>query len=186
MLARTAVVLAAAAGFVSAQLQVLVPGGPNLWWVANSENNIIWNCKESQVQDFTVLLSNSDPKVLTSAEAIVAIQQNYVCSQTLTTQQANFSVAQNYKVQFANPLNASDVYAESDFFEVKPAGSTYPASSATPTAGASSTSGSGSGSGSATASGGGASASGKSSGAAPVSAPALGALLAGAVAALAL
>lgn len=75
MIARLPLALALASALVhvaSAQLQVLSPGGDNLWWgefhvlssisahndlfaVADNENLLVWNCNESQEQTFTVL-----------------------------------------------------------------------------------------------------------------------------------
>ncbi|KAJ3992214.1 hypothetical protein F5050DRAFT_1811707 [Lentinula boryana] len=55
MLARLPFALAAASALfhvASAQLKVLSPGGESLWWVANNENLLVWNCNESQAQTF--------------------------------------------------------------------------------------------------------------------------------------
>lgn len=135
MLARAAIfAVAASVMSVSAQLQILAPGGPNLWWVAQSENNIVWNCQESQFQNFTILVANGNPDVLVSPEAIIAIEPNFNCDIMITTQQANLPVADNYTVQFANPLNSSDIYAQSQPFAIMALGAAYPATSATPTA----------------------------------------------------
>ncbi|KLO16143.1 hypothetical protein SCHPADRAFT_848588 [Schizopora paradoxa] len=131
--------VASLAAIANAQLQVLSPGGANLWWVAQSSNTLLWNCQQSQVQNFTIVLINSNSSILNGALPIVAIENNFDCSKTITQQQANLPVASNYKVQLANPLNSTDVYAESDFFDIKPLGSAYPDASATPTAGGSST-----------------------------------------------
>ncbi|EIN08774.1 hypothetical protein PUNSTDRAFT_52260 [Punctularia strigosozonata HHB-11173 SS5] len=142
--------VAALAGVASADLQVLAPGGPDLWWVAQSVNTILWNCQESQFQNFTILIANSNPTILVQPQAIIAIEENFDCSKTITEQQANFTVASGYTIQLANTLNTTDIYAESQPFEIKSLGSTYPASSATPTATGTSTA---SGSNSASASG---------------------------------
>ncbi|TDL24534.1 hypothetical protein BD410DRAFT_93235 [Rickenella mellea] len=113
--------VAAVVGFASAQLQVLSP-------VANSVNNVVWNCQQSQVQNFTILVANSDVKVLSGAEAIFAIEQNFDCSKALTVQQAAFVPATGYTVILANPLNSTDVYATSQPFEVKAQGCCRPRS----------------------------------------------------------
>ncbi|KAI0646475.1 hypothetical protein C8Q79DRAFT_908741 [Trametes meyenii] len=140
--------LAALAGSSLAQLEVLTPGGDNLWWVAQSDNVITWTCKTSPYTNFTVLIANSDPKVLVAPQAFIAQQNNFDCSELITKDRVNMPVGTGYTIQLANPFNETDVYAESKPFEIKPLGSTYPASSATPTNGGSATS---SGSGSATA-----------------------------------
>jgi len=145
MLAHLAIV-AAAIGLASAQsvLQILAPGGSDLWWVAQSENNIVWTCHENTaLSNFTILVANSNQNVLVSPEAIIAIQPNFDCSETITTQQANLPVASGYTVQFANPFNSSDIYAQSAPFEIKALGATYPAASATPTESGVSSTGSG-------------------------------------------
>ncbi|KAL5521666.1 hypothetical protein ACEPAF_2414 [Sanghuangporus sanghuang] len=183
MLARTAFLLAALAASVSAQLTVLSPGGSDLWWVANSENNIVWTCDTSPVQNFTILVANSDQSVLVSPLAVVAVQQNFDCSRTLTTQQVNFTTGTGYSVILADPINSTNVYAQSEEFEIKPVGSTYPDPSSTPTGTASA---SATGSGSATASGNEAAASDNAAVVQVTSPKALGTLLVGALAMLAL
>jgi len=147
------VVLAGLAALAAAQdIQILAPGGPDLWWVAQSSNNIVWNCQQTQFTNWTVVLVNSNVTVLNGALPIIAIEQSFNCPQLITTQLANPPPATGYTIQFANPLNNTQVYVQSQEFEVKALGSAYPASSATPTAtgAGSSTSGSGSGSGSST------------------------------------
>ncbi|OCB87772.1 hypothetical protein A7U60_g5095 [Sanghuangporus baumii] len=194
MLARTAFLLAALAASVSAQLTILSPGGSDLWWavlmddfechvVANSENNIVWTCDTSPVQNFTILVANSDQSVLVSPLAVVAVQQNFDCSRTLTTQQVNFTTGTGYSVILADPINSTNVYAQSEEFEIKPVGSTYPDPSSTPTGTASA---SATGSGSATASGNEAAASDNAAVVQVASPKALGTLLVGALAMLAL
>ncbi|KAJ4478015.1 hypothetical protein C8R41DRAFT_520119 [Lentinula lateritia] len=127
MIARLPLALALASALVhvaSAQLQVLSPGGDNLWWVADNENLLVWNCNESQEQTFTVLVNNPN---MASALAIIAEQPNYVCSLLVTKDQmGGLPVGTGYVVQLANPLNGTDVYAQSSAFEIKAAGSAYP------------------------------------------------------------
>ncbi|KAL1751194.1 hypothetical protein FB107DRAFT_278915 [Schizophyllum commune] len=124
--------------------RVLVPGGDDLWWVASSSNNIIWTCEDSPYQSFSVYLTNSDVNVLSGPIGIIATQNNYDCSKTITQQQAAQPAGKGYKVLLTDPLNMTNVYAASEEFEIKPLGSTYPDASATPGVG---------GSGSATSSG---------------------------------
>jgi hypothetical protein len=138
----------------SQQLNIISPGGPDLWWVAKSENVMLWSCQTSPYMNFTVLIGNSDTTILPASIAIIAIEQNYICSQDITQDMANQNPGTGYTLSFANPLNATDVYAVSEPFEIKPLGSTYPPPSATPTAGVVN--------GTASATGAGASASGKS------------------------
>ncbi|KAI0765352.1 hypothetical protein C8Q74DRAFT_1287837 [Fomes fomentarius] len=171
--------LVALASGAAAQLDIITPGGPNLWWVANSDNVVTWTCKTSPYTNFTVLIANKDQNILVQPQAFIAQQNNFDCSKLITKEQINMPAAPGYTVQLANPFNSTDVYAESQEFEIKPITAGYPASSATPTLGGSAT-----GSGSGTASPTGSAAAGSSNtgnGAAGLSAP--GALAAVALAA---
>jgi len=119
------------------QFEILSPGGPNLWWVAQSQNVISWACHTnppaSTNNAFQLLLNNSNPTVLTSAEAIVASVPNADCSFVVTQQQANLTPGTGYTLVFADPIDQTKVYAVSQPFEVKALGATYPATTATPT-----------------------------------------------------
>jgi len=118
-------------GVATAQLTIIAPGGPDLWWVANAENTIVWTCQTSPHSDFTVLVAN---QALTSPIAIIAIENNFDCSKTITSDQVNQAPGTGYTIQLANTLNSTDVYAQSLPFEIKAADAAYPATSATPTA----------------------------------------------------
>lgn len=120
-------------------LSIVVPGGSELWWVGDASNNIVWTCQTSPFSNFTVLVANQDPKILASPIAVIAIENNYDCSKTIIPDQSNLTAATGYIVQFANTLNETDVYAQSQPFEIKAPGSTYPATSATPSASGTST-----------------------------------------------
>jgi hypothetical protein len=133
MIARIPVVFAAVSALftvASAQLQVLSPGGSSEWWVADSENLLVWNCNESQEQTFTVLVNNPD---MASPLAIIAEQPNYVCSLLVTKDQmGGLPAASGYVVQLANILNSTDVYAQSAAFQIMPDNSPYPTSTVLP------------------------------------------------------
>jgi len=135
----TAAALLRAVTADSSGLSIIVPGGPELWWVGDAENNIVWTCQTSPFMNFTVLVANQNPKILAAAIAVIAIENNYDCSKTIIPDQSNLTAATGYIVQFANTLNETDVYAQSQPFEIKAPGSTYPASSATPSASGTST-----------------------------------------------
>lgn len=137
--ASPALALAAFVTSAAAQLTILSPGGPDLWWVAQSQNTVIWTCDTSPYSTFTVLIDNSDPKILTSELAIIAQQENFDCSETISQYQVTMPAASGYTLIFANPLNNTDVYAQTQPFEIKALGATYPAASATPTGGSSAT-----------------------------------------------
>ncbi|KAI0336777.1 hypothetical protein GY45DRAFT_1332829 [Cubamyces sp. BRFM 1775] len=150
--------LAALAGTSLADngLTILSPGGPNLWWVAESDNVVTWTCQTSPYTNFTVLIANSNPTILPSPLAFLGQQANYDCSKLITKDQVNQPPATGYTIQLADVFNSSHIYAESEPFEIKNLGSAYPASSATPTGTGGSMSQTGSASGSQTASGAGA------------------------------
>ena len=54
-------------------------------------------------------LANSNPSILVQPIAIIAIEQNYDCSKTITQQQSSQPASTGYTIQLANPLNNTDV-----------------------------------------------------------------------------
>ncbi|KAI0264650.1 hypothetical protein BC834DRAFT_970596 [Gloeopeniophorella convolvens] len=117
-----------------ANFQILSPGGPDLWWVAQSQNVIAWSCRDNPPATvYQLLLNNTDPTILPAPMAIVANIQNADCSHTITTQQAALTPSPSYTLIFADNLDQTKIYATSQVFEVKALGATYPAASATPT-----------------------------------------------------
>jgi len=132
-----------------AQLTILAPGGPNLWWVDQSVNTLAWNCNQNtQYPQFNVLIANSGQS--SPPQAILATVDNFLCSKTIDANLFNLPAATGYTLQLSNTFNDTDVYTTSQPFEIKALGSAYPNPSSTPTAGGSSSvSGSGSGSASA-------------------------------------
>ncbi|KAI9459167.1 hypothetical protein BJY52DRAFT_1085168, partial [Lactarius psammicola] len=138
-------------GTAVAEFRIISPGGSDLWWVAQSQNTLVWSCQDSPpATAYQLLVNNTNPTILAAAEAIVANVPNADCSHTITTQQAALTPATGYTVILADTLDQTKIYATSDFFEVKALGAAYPPASATPTGTTSSTSSS---SGSGTASG---------------------------------
>ncbi|KAI6041957.1 hypothetical protein EDC04DRAFT_2664000 [Pisolithus marmoratus] len=146
MLTRIFVAAAALVSAASAQLTVTNPSSDS-WWVAQSSNTLAWTCNTSPYSNFTVLLANSNPSILVQPIAIIAIEEDYECSKTITQQQSTQPAATGYTVLLANPLNSTDVYATSETFEIKALGSSYPtttsASSPSGTSGSSSPSSTG-------------------------------------------
>ncbi|KAL9710000.1 hypothetical protein Ac2012v2_007061 [Leucoagaricus gongylophorus] len=145
-------------GLVAAQdqgLSITLPAS-NLWWVAKSANTLTWTCRSSPFTNFTVIMTNTNPSVLSGPQAFISIQQNTDCSKLVTQEQSDYSPSTGYRILLANTLNQTDIYAQSDEFEIKPLGSAYPmtsspadatsaTSSGSATAAASSTSGNTSG-----------------------------------------
>jgi len=123
---------AASADFSSNGLKILAPGGPNLWWLQDQLNNIAWTCAESTIQQFTVLINNSDVSLLTDIQAIVAQQNNFDCVEGLTANQVSMPIGDGYTIVFADIINGSHVYAVSDPFSIKAVSAGYPQTSATP------------------------------------------------------
>jgi len=113
---------------------IIAPGGPNVWWVAHSENTMIWTCHDNPpAQVYQLLLNNTNQNILTSPIAIDANLANADCSHTITTQQAQLTPATGYTLVIADQIDQRTIYATSQEFEVKQAGSAFPATSATPT-----------------------------------------------------
>jgi len=146
MFSRLALALAVIATLFTvacAQVQILSPGGSNEWWIANSTNLLTWNCNQNtdpNQQNFTVLVQNPTNPQLPSALAIIAIQENFDCSLlVLASQMGALPVGTGYVVEFANPLNSTDVYTTSDAFEIKAMGSAYPSTTASESGSATST-----------------------------------------------
>jgi len=132
-----AILALAGAAFASVSnggLSILVPGGPNLWWLAGQQNNLIWTCGQSTFTTFEIWINNSDVTLLTAITPLLSIEQNFNCEQGISPDLiAAVPVGTGYTIVLADPANSTNVYAVSDQFEVKPLASGYPASSATPT-----------------------------------------------------
>jgi len=112
---------------------ITAPGGASLWWVAKSDNNLVWDCSDKSHDSFNVVISNPSTTVLTAPLTLIATVPNYICSKLITSDTiANLPVATGYTVSLTNVLNTTDVYSVSQAFEIKPIGSSYPASTATP------------------------------------------------------
>jgi hypothetical protein len=123
------------------QFQIFEPSG-SFWWIAQSENLLVWDCKNSPYTNFTVSVANPN---MASALAIIAQQPNATCSLLVTQDQMGaLPVGNGYTVQLANPLNGSDIYSRSSAFEIKAAGSAYASTSVQPETASSTTSSSGS------------------------------------------
>ncbi|KLO19692.1 hypothetical protein SCHPADRAFT_935181 [Schizopora paradoxa] len=109
--------------------QILAPGGSNLWWVANSSNNeIVWDCRDSQVPSYTIILQNPNETVLAAERTLSANVSNSGCSITLPLDLAALPIAAEYNLLFTGRLDgvAELIGATTDPFEVKPAGFALP------------------------------------------------------------
>ncbi|VDC07415.1 unnamed protein product [Peniophora sp. CBMAI 1063] len=125
---------------------ILAPGGPDVWWVAQSANTLTWACHTNPPATvFQLLINNTNQDILVSPMAILANLNNADCSHTITTQQAALTPSTGYTLVFADQTDQTKIYATSQEFEVKALGATYPAASATPTEGSASATGSATG-----------------------------------------
>jgi len=121
-----------------AGLQIIAPGGSNLWWVAQSDNNLVWDCSDKTYDSFNVVIANPNVNVLTAPLTIYATLPNYVCSKLMPAAQLTVPAATNYTISLTDILNTTHIYATSQPFEIKPLGSSYPDPSSTPSLGGSS------------------------------------------------
>jgi len=123
-LALTAALVSAAA----AQVEIFSPSA-SVWWVAQSINTLAWTCNDPAAAanpTFTVLLANSNPDILVAPLAIIGIQNNFDCSQTITADQVSAAAGTNYTILFSSVNNQTAVFATSEPFEIKALGATYP------------------------------------------------------------
>ncbi|EIW70342.1 hypothetical protein M231_06720 [Tremella mesenterica] len=102
-------------------LKVLKPTA-DLWWVAQSVNTLAWS--GNTPQSFSVFLNNADEKILTSKLALVSVEPIYEYSKDVNP--GNVTPGTGYTIQLTDILNSSNIWAESDKFEIKAVGSTYP------------------------------------------------------------
>ncbi|KAF9646481.1 hypothetical protein BDM02DRAFT_3020743 [Thelephora ganbajun] len=111
-------------------LKVISPGGSTLWWVANSNNTLVWDCSDKTHDQFNVFIANSDRKVLAAPLPIIAALPNYLCSKLILSTQLSVPAATGYTIQLTNTFNSNDIYAHSEPFEIQPVGSAFPDPSA--------------------------------------------------------
>ncbi|KAF8872500.1 hypothetical protein BD779DRAFT_1572482 [Infundibulicybe gibba] len=137
-------VAATLVGLSAAQLQIISPGGPDLWWVAKSINTLTWTCQTSPFQTYTVLIANKDPKILPAPMAFIGVQNNFDCSKSITPDQVNQTPATGYTIQLADTLNSTNIFATSQEFEIKALGAAYPTTTSVPAGASGSATGSGS------------------------------------------
>jgi len=137
-----AVLVSTLFGCATADLQIIVPGGSSLWWINNSDNNLIWTCNDSPYTQFNVLIANSNTNLLTAPLPIISTLDNFVCAKGITKDMFNLQAGTGYTIQLTDIFNNTHIYATSQPFEIKPLGSAYPDASATPT-GTGTTSGTG-------------------------------------------
>jgi len=141
-------------------LQITQPSG-SIWWVAETANSVAWTCRNTQIQTFTILVSNQNPQILAQPQAFKANVPNADCSENIMG--SEFPAGPGYQIGLANINNQTDIYALSEVFEIKPKGSAFASVTTTDLGGPTSSTTGGSGSASPTS---GSAQSGASSGAA--------------------
>jgi len=121
-------------GTTVATFSILSPGGPDLWWVANSQNTVSWSCQDSPpASTYLLMLNNTNPTLYPGPGAIIANINNADCSETIPATDGNLPVGTGYTVILAAMTDQTKIYAVSQPFEIKAQGAVYPASTATPT-----------------------------------------------------
>ncbi|WVN88374.1 uncharacterized protein L203_103580 [Cryptococcus depauperatus CBS 7841] len=115
------VLLSTIVSVASAALTVTEPSGSH-WWVAKSLNTLAWDGKDPA--EFSVFLNNPNTNLLTSILALASIVPAYQTS--LTMNPGDAKPGTGYTLLLTNPLNSSNIYATSEPFEIKAAGSAYP------------------------------------------------------------
>ena len=71
--------------------------------------SVISSTLRLQLTHTHISIQNQDPKVLAGPLAILAIQQNYDCSITVSENVVNQAPASGYTLSFANPINITEV-----------------------------------------------------------------------------
>ncbi|EJD39209.1 hypothetical protein AURDEDRAFT_187498 [Auricularia subglabra TFB-10046 SS5] len=116
-----------------AAVDVIAPG-PDVWWVAGSNNLLIWECNDNDViPRYTVFATHPDKTILTDRTPLIAELDNTQCSHEITQGEvAPLRPAQGYIIQMCDPLNNTHILGVSQPFEVKAANSPYSTVQKTP------------------------------------------------------
>jgi len=126
VLAFTFVAIAAAQ---TTNFQILAPG-PDIWWVANNINNIIWTPCDgtAPATAFNVLVSapSSVAPGLVNL-SLLGNQPTFQCSKSFTP--TNLPVGKGYTMTFTEATDTTKVLA-STTFEVRDSGAAYPTTTA--------------------------------------------------------
>ncbi|EKM76943.1 hypothetical protein AGABI1DRAFT_130950 [Agaricus bisporus var. burnettii JB137-S8] len=131
MVALSALALALSAASLAAAQSTFKITNPSAdhWWVAESSNVLTWDCKNNPHTTFGVFIANADQTLFAGDLAIIPQQPNADCSKEITHNQVNQPPGSGYIIKFANAVNSSEVFAQSDQFEIRPLGSAFPTTS---------------------------------------------------------
>jgi len=116
--------LLALSAFLPAALSNITISDPSstLYWVQFQSNTISWGFDQGDPSPISIIITNSNNSFLNGAFSIAQFVD--VSQQTFIVSNVTLKVGTGYVVNFVNPSNASDVFALSDQFEVKPNGTT--------------------------------------------------------------
>ncbi|KAH8117357.1 hypothetical protein DFH11DRAFT_1724388 [Phellopilus nigrolimitatus] len=137
---------------------------PSGFWVQNTSNTISWSFSSSDPNPVDITVTNTNSSFLNGVFSIAQFVD--LSNGSFTVTNVTLVVASGYVVNFVNTTNASQIFASSQAFDVKPSGTT-PASISSASASSTGASASGS-SGSSTVTSTSSSASGSSSSSAAI------------------
>ncbi|KAG7558326.1 hypothetical protein FFLO_02796 [Filobasidium floriforme] len=109
-------------GSAAAQFTITSPTS-EIFWISDSDNVVSWTGTSPAAQ-FTVFIANPNVNLLTDRTPIVAILDAFRGSYLLNP--GALPAGTGYTIQLTDTLNSTNIYAESEAFELKPAGSAYP------------------------------------------------------------
>ncbi|KZV87409.1 hypothetical protein EXIGLDRAFT_723773 [Exidia glandulosa HHB12029] len=119
MLAALTLALATVVPFVLGNITISGPSD-KAYWIQFTENNITWTFAQGDPSPISIIITNSEQTELNGAFSIA--EYTDTSAQHFTVTNVTLVQGGNYVVNFVNPTNASQVYATSKPFEVKPLG----------------------------------------------------------------
>ncbi|KZS86754.1 hypothetical protein SISNIDRAFT_420566, partial [Sistotremastrum niveocremeum HHB9708] len=91
--------------------------------VQNTSNPIQWSSQPGDPSPISIIVTNPDNSILNGPFSIHEFVN--ITDGSFTVTNVTLRVDKGFFVNFVNPSNASQIYAQSQPFEVKPPGSTY-------------------------------------------------------------
>ncbi|KAF8339692.1 uncharacterized protein EI90DRAFT_2270477 [Cantharellus anzutake] len=112
------------AGSTLASVNITFPNS-NVWWVANSLNLLQWTCQDPAAPKTYTVVVFGQGSLAGGLPIISTLVPNYDCSINIPPI-SDLVAGTGYQVALTNTLNRSDIFAESQPFEIKAEGSPYP------------------------------------------------------------
>ncbi|KAI0259482.1 hypothetical protein BC834DRAFT_846706 [Gloeopeniophorella convolvens] len=109
------------------------------FWVQNISNTISWSFSQGDPSPVDIIVTNGDNRTLNGDFSIARFVN--VSQETFTVTNVTLLTGTGYQVVFINPINSTQVYANSSDFEVKAPGTPPAPTSSASTPTSSSTSG---------------------------------------------